>query len=85
MPKAIVEDKHDAGSIADYARSSLRSKKRELELALEGSFTGNQRWLLDKELRQLEWMEIQVQVLEQEILNVYRVKSIIREPLAPSQ
>jgi hypothetical protein len=45
----------------------LRSKKRELELALEGSFTGNQSWLLDKELRQLEWMEIQVQVLEQEI------------------
>jgi transposase len=67
MLKAIVEGKHDAGWIADYARSSLRSKKRELELALEGSFTTNQRWLLDKELRQLEWLEMQVQVLEQEI------------------
>src|SRR5437899_3130085 len=53
--------------MADYARTSLRGKKRELELALEGSFTANQRWLLDQELRHLEWLEIQVQVLEQEI------------------
>jgi transposase len=67
MLHAIVEAKHDAGWIADYARTSLRSKKRELELALEGSFTASQRWLLDKELRQLEWLEIQVQSLEQEI------------------
>src|SRR4051794_2740283 len=67
MLKAIVEAKHDAGWIADYARSSLRSKKRELELALEGSFTGSQRWLLDKELHQLEWLEVQVELLEQEI------------------
>ena len=27
----------------------------------------NQRWLLDKELRQVEWLEVQVLVLEQEI------------------
>src|SRR6266568_9244283 len=54
-------------SVADYARTSLRGKKRELELALEGSFTANQRWLLDRELRQLEWLETQVEVLEQEI------------------
>ena len=48
-------------------RGALRGKKRELELALDGSFTDNQRWLLDKELRQLEWLETQAQVLEQEI------------------
>jgi transposase len=67
MLKAVVEGKHDAGWMADYAKGALRGKKRELELALEGSFTTNQRWLLDKELRQLEWLETQVQVLEQEI------------------
>jgi len=67
MLKAVVEGKHDAGWMADYARGSLRGKRRELELALEGSFTGNQRWLLDKELRQLEWLESQIPVLEQEI------------------
>ena len=34
---------------------------------MEGTFTNEQRWLLDKELRQVEWLETQVQVLEQEI------------------
>src|SRR5437868_789929 len=43
------------------------AKKPELTRALEGSFTVNQRWLLDQELRHLEWLEIQVHILEQEI------------------
>ena len=67
MLRAIVEGKRDPGWMADYARGALRGKRRELELALEGSFTENQRWLLSKELNQVEWLEIQVQVLEQEI------------------
>ena len=67
MLKAIVEDSRDAGWMADYARGTLRGKKRELELALEGTFTGEQRWLLDRELRQVEWLETQGEVLEREI------------------
>ena len=67
MLKALVEGRRDAGWMADYARGALRGKKRELELALEGSFTDNQRWLLSKELIQVEWLEIQIQVMEQEI------------------
>src|SRR5205823_12412971 len=57
MLKALIEGNRDAGWMADYARTSLRRKKRELELALEGSFTPNQRWLLEQELRQLELLE----------------------------
>ena len=67
MLKALIEGRRDAGWMADYARTSLRSKKPELTRALEGSFTVNQRWLLDQELRHLEWLEIQVHILEQEI------------------
>jgi transposase len=67
MLKALVEGRRDPGWMADYARGSLPGKRRELELALEGSFTENQRWLLGKELNQVEWLELQVQVLEQEI------------------
>jgi hypothetical protein len=54
MLQAIVTGTHDAGWIADYAKGRLRSKKKELELALQGSFTQNQRWLLHKELHQVE-------------------------------
>src|SRR5437660_1262056 len=67
MLKAIVENQHDAGWMADYARGQLRNKRRELELALQGTFTDEQRWLLEKELRQVEWLEGQVEGVEEEI------------------
>jgi transposase len=67
MLKAIIEGEHDAGWMADYARGTLRGKKRELELALNGTFTDEQRWLLERELKQVEWLEIEVEVLEREI------------------
>jgi hypothetical protein len=38
-----------------------------LQLAWEGTFTGEQRWLLEKERRQVAWLEAQIEVLEQEI------------------
>ena len=67
MLKAIVEGRRDAGWMADYARGALRGKRRELELALDGSFTDNQRWLLHQELGQVEWLDVHIQVLDQEI------------------
>jgi len=67
MLQAIVEGKHDPGWMADYADSRLRRKKKELELALDGSFTPRQRRLLDKELHHLEWLERQIEQMEQEI------------------
>jgi transposase len=67
MLKAIIEGLRDPGWMADYARTALRRKRGELTLALEGTFTWEQRWLLDKELHQLEWLERQVEVLELEI------------------
>jgi transposase len=67
MLEALVEGTKDPGWMADYAKGRLRKKRRELELALEGTFTGEQRWLLDKEMEQMEWLETQIAVLEQEI------------------
>jgi transposase len=43
MLKAIVEAKGDPGWMADYARGALRGRKRELERALEGTYTDDQR------------------------------------------
>src|ERR1700733_2365281 len=53
--------------MADYARGTLRNKKRELESALDGTFTHEQRWLLGRELSQMEWLEKQLEVMEAEI------------------
>lgn len=68
MLRAIVEGKRDPGWMADYAQGRLRKKRGELELALEGSFTPEQRWLLDKELGQVDWLETQIAALEREII-----------------
>jgi transposase len=67
MLKAIVEAKRDPGWMADYAQGKLRNRKQELELALQGTFTAEQRWLLEKELLQVEFLELQIETLEREI------------------
>jgi len=67
MLKDLVEGEKDAGWMADCAKGKLQIKKRELTLALEGTFTNEQRWLLAKELRQIEFLETQIEALEQEI------------------
>jgi len=67
MLGALVEGKRDPGWMADYAIGRLRKKRAELELGLEGTFTAEQRWLLGRELQQVEWLETQIAVLEQEI------------------
>jgi transposase len=69
MLQAVVEARHDAGWIADYARGTLRSKPKQQELrrALEGTFTDHQRSMLAEQLKHLEWLEREVSVLETEI------------------
>ena len=65
--KGVAEGKRDAGWMADYARGTLRGKKKQLEHALEGSFTDYQRWMLRVQLGHLNFLEAQLTQLEQEI------------------
>ena len=67
MLKALIEAKRDPGWMADYVKGKLRSRRGELELALQGTFTDEQRWLLEKELLQVEFLELQIETLEREI------------------
>ena len=67
MLQAVVEGKRDPGWMADYARGRLRSKRPQLAQALEGTFTDHQRWMLEAEMKHLEWLEGQIGKLEKEI------------------
>jgi transposase len=67
MLAAVAEGRRDPGWMADYACGTLRNKKKELEFALEGSFTNHQRWLLREELGHLSTLEAQIGRVEQEI------------------
>jgi transposase len=67
MLKALIENKRDAGWIADYARASLRKKRDQLEMALEGTLSDHQRALLARLLRQLDAQESEAADLTREI------------------
>jgi transposase len=67
MLDAMVEGKRDPGWMADYARGALRSKRKQLEQALEGTFTDHQRWMLREELKHLDSLHAQVARAEGEI------------------
>lgn len=67
MLRAIVEAKRDAGWMADYACGRLRTKRRDLAQALDGTFTQHQRWMLGQELQHLTNLETQIAAGTQEI------------------
>jgi transposase len=67
MLAALVEGKRDAGWMADYARGTLRSKKSQLELALDGTLTPHQRQCLSRLLAQMSALELEVEKLTAEI------------------
>lgn len=67
MLAALVEGKRDAGWMADYARGTLRGKKAQLELALQGTLTAHQRLLLARMLGQMSELERQLADLTSDI------------------
>lgn len=67
MLAGLSHGDRDAGWMADYARGSLRGKKFQLELALQGTFTDHQRSVLARLLEQMEFLEKRVAELTAEI------------------
>jgi transposase len=67
MLRALASGQDDPGEIANLARTSLRRKRGELELALEGSVRAHQRSLLRYHLDHVEFLEEQIEQLSAEI------------------
>jgi transposase len=67
MLHALAEGKCDAGWMADHARGRLRTKKGQLELALDGTFSPHQRRQLSRLLLQMSALEMQLEELTAEI------------------
>ncbi|MBM3760324.1 MAG: IS110 family transposase [Acidobacteria bacterium] len=55
--RAIVRGHTDPGWLADYAKTRLRGKKKELELALRGHITDHHRWMLAHLLEEMDYKE----------------------------
>lgn len=67
MIMALVQGRDDPAELAELARGRLRSKRAELEKALEGQVTVHHRFLLQELMRQLVFLEGQVARFEEEI------------------
>lgn len=67
MLRALASGESDLDRLVELAKTSLRNKRNELRLALEGSFGSHQRFLLGKQLDQLEFLDRQIAELNLEV------------------
>src|SRR5439155_21057433 len=65
--KALVDGNTDQLALADLAKGTLRSKRGELALALRGLMGDHQRLLLQTLVRQLDFLEGEVAILDGEV------------------
>ena len=67
MIRGLIEGKRSAGWMADWGLTRLKSKRKELKLALEGMTNDHHRWLLQERLQAVEEIEARVERVEAEI------------------
>ena len=67
MLRALANGEQDLDRLVELAKTSLRNKREELRLALQGSFGSHQRFLLGKQLDQLEFLDRQIADLNEEV------------------
>jgi transposase len=67
MLRALANGESDLDRLVELAKTSLRNKREELRLALQGSFGSHQRFLLGKQLDQLEFLDQQIADLNLEV------------------
>ena len=67
MLKAIIQGEQDAEKLSEMSKGTLRNKRDELKLAMEGRITTHHRFLLKELFDHLEFVEGKIERLEAEI------------------
>jgi transposase len=67
MLEALIEGQSDPRLLAGMAKARLRSKRPQLERALEGSLGPHQRFLLRSQLRLLDSLDAELEALDAEV------------------
>jgi transposase len=65
--QALLDGQQDPQRLAELARGRLRNKRDELAQAVQGTFREHHRFLLQSQLRQLDFYDSQIGELDQEI------------------
>jgi transposase len=67
MLRAIANGEDDPEKLANFARRTMKRKKEELELALQGYVNPHQRLMLKTILTHIDFLSEQIEMLDQEI------------------
>jgi len=67
MLRAIANGEEDPEKLANFARRTLKKKKEELELSLNGYIHDHQRLMLKTILKHIDFLTEQVEMLDQEV------------------
>jgi transposase len=67
MLAAMIEGENDPEKLAGFARRSLKRKKEELELALQGNMSAHQRLMLKTMLTHIDFINEQIVELDTEV------------------
>lgn len=67
MLEGLIEGQQDTAELAHLARGRMKSKQRQLEEALEGSFGAHQRWMLRHHLDLIDFHDTKLKELDAEV------------------
>jgi transposase len=67
MLAAIADGEDDPEKLANFARRTLKRKKGELELALQGYVNPHQRLMLKTILTHIDFLTEQIEMLDEEV------------------
>jgi transposase len=82
---ALLEGEQDRERLAQMARGKLRSKKKELAQAVQGTLREHHRFVLRQHLAHLEFLTAQIQAFDQEIAQMLGLHDPAEpEPTPPS-
>lgn len=67
MVEALIRGEQGPQQIAELARGQLRKKKEELRLALDGKISDRHRFLLNKILEHIRWLDDEIRAIDTQI------------------
>jgi len=67
MLEAMIEGETDSKKMAEFARGTMKKKKDELDLALQGNMNAHQRLMLQTMIGHIDFLEEKIESLDQEV------------------
>jgi transposase len=77
---AMLAGEQDPEILAELAQGRMKEKREQLAQALQGTLTDHHRFLLASQLRQLDFLTLQIRELDQEIAHRLGLQSATNDP-----